>query len=338
MALAQKSGDTDYSSILSVSHVHFRESSNGGGGGRKRSSSKRESDFSVESMDTSTRGDEFNYSLPSLERQVSLPNKRGGSFHSGSQRMSWTAGEMRNDYDLGSLAFNNAASQLGNQPLNQSWTTGSDLASHTSMNASQLTPNNFMMSWTAGMNINPMRNSSQPLNQSWTASSGFAPNNASQLSQIQLNQLMINQIPNNINGNDFYNEWKKMIMQGGSQTIGSSTFGQGQQQQAWCNGNSAPQEGTHSLQSVTNGNGFRSSSAQSELQQQWSQLQTQQCQMQEFGRVQQGQKQQPQNQGNEQESGPQNQGRGGGGGGGGEITQEDINLRTFFEKFAERNG
>lgn len=396
---AQKSGDTDYSDMLSVTHVSFGggegggssnsnggrgtpgSSSGGGGGGKKRSARKRNSDYSIES--TCSRNtmdmdeDEFNASFPTLDR---ISNKRRESLQ---DRMSWTAGApLPSSLQLNSTSWtmgigggsgvgassvvnNAAATKQLTDLFNQSWTAGINPVANmttSSSASSQTTPFQLNQSWTAGRNSldtsaaqlnqswtagsNPLNTSAaQQLNQSW-ATSGFTPNNASQLSHIQFNQLMNNQVSNSTttaaadNISNGYNEWKNMVMQSNGQSEGS-TFGQEQQkqqqQQTWGNSSSGnvSQLAAYGPQSNTNGNSFNppapvsaqvTKSQEQQQQQQWPQLnQHQNQQSQQMN----GYQQQQQPQGNGVGRSQQEQE---------ELTQQDEDLRMFFERFAERMG
>ena len=348
---AQQSGDTDYSHMLSVTHVSVGENGGGGGGGgdggkKRRTSCKRNSDYSIEStsvidserrrssiMDTDTTAtDEYDSSSPNLRVSRTLSdgvasfvgNKRRDT---SSQRMSWTAGA--------------PAVPMSNQQLNQSWTAGNN---HVAATASSSMPS-FQLNhaWTAGSN--PLSTSPIQLNLSWNAT-GFTPNNASQLSRIQfdqqLNQMMNRQLSNAVTSTnstgDNYNGWKNMVLQSIRHSGGSSSGGDHQQQQAWGNGINTSQV-AFVPQSSTNGNSYTGAYAQSHEQQQWSQFHQQQQQQQQQ-QHQQGQlngvqqDQQPQPQSHDVIHGQQEDQIEGGGG----LTQEDIDLRMFFERFAEQFG
>lgn len=379
---AQKSGDTDYSHMLSVTHVSFGESSNGGRGtpgstgGKKRSAKKRNSDYSIESscsrntmdMDDMTR-DKFNASFPALDR-IGVSNKRRESLQDPAQRMSWTAGAGPSSLELnnsswatyssgvgGSAVVNNAAAtkQLTDL-LNPSWTTGSNPVSNATTSASSQTPLQLNQSWSAGRNSLPDTSASaaqlnqswsagntsaqqlnQQLNQSWTTS-GYTPNNASQLSHIQFNQLMNNPVSNssttatdssNSNG---YNEWKNMVMQSNGNGQGS-TIGQEQQQQTWGNSSNVSQVAqTYVPHSKTNGNSFNP------LAQMSAQVTESQEQQQQWSQLNQHQNQQGQMNGFQQQQQPQGNGLGRSQQELEELTQQDDDLRVFFERFAERMG
>ena len=315
-------------------------------------------------MDDMTK-DEFNASFPTLDR-IGVSNKRRESLQDPAQRMSWTAGAGPSSLQQlnssswamggsmgGSAIVNNAAAtkQLTDL-LNLSWTTGSNPVPNATTSGSSQTPFQLNQSWSAGTNSVPDTSSAAQLNQSWSAgntsaqqlnqqlnqswtTSGFTPNNASQLSHIQFNQLMNNQVSNSTNGtadssnSNGYNEWKNMVMQSNGNGQGS-TFGQEQQQQSWGNSNNVSQlANTNVPHSKTNGNSFNPpapmsaqvTESQKQQQQQWSQINQHQNQMNGF-------QQQPQGNGvghsqqQEQE----------------ELTQQDEDLRMFFERFAERMG
>jgi hypothetical protein len=219
-----------------------------------------------------------------------------------------------------SAATNDAATLRYNQQLTQSWTAGSNPVPNTSQ--SSVIPG--FISWSAGTNPS---NGSIQFNQSWTVA-GFTPKNTSQLSHIQFNQLTNNQFssPATATNSNSYNDWKKIVMQSSRHSGGSPSLDQDQlqNQQAWANGSKqvayAPQ---------SNGNAYRSPVhspfAPSQEQQQWSQFH--QYHRAQLNRVQEDQQQQPQ--GHEEGHGQQDQGDGG-------MTQEDSDLRMFFERFAEQ--
>ena len=383
---AQQSGDTDYSHMLSVTHVSVGENGGGGGGGdggkKRRTSCKRNSDYSIEStsvidserrrssiMDTDTTAmDEYDSSSPNLRVSRTLSdgvasfvgNKRRDT---SSQRISWTAGApavpMSNQQlNQSWTAGNNhvAATASSSRPsfqLNQSWTAGSNPLNsnpvpNTAASASSMPSFQLNHAWTAGSN--PLSTSPIQLNQSWKAT-GFTPNNASQLSRIQfdqqLNQMMNRQLSNAVTSTnstgDNYNGWKNMVLQSSRHSGGSSSGGDHQQQQAWGNGINTSQV-AFAPQSSTNGNSYTGAYAQSHEQQQWSQFHQQQWsqfhQQQQQQQHQQGQlngvqqDQQPQPQSHDVIHGQQEDQIEGGGG----LTQEDIDLRMFFERFAEQFG
>eukprot|EP00986_Skeletonema_menzelii_P006805 scaffold2584_cov141-Skeletonema_menzelii.AAC.3 len=298
---AQKSGDTDYSQMMSVTHVSFGEGGSDGGrgtpgtsgGGGKKRGSKRFSDYSIDStcsrgtMDADDTMDEFNSSFPTLDSNLS--NKRRGSFRAQrrsfpAQRMSWTEG----------AGVSGIGPSVLNDAINLSWTAGINPVPNAAVSAQQLFQLN--QSWTAGSN--PLSTSTQPAN--W-ATPGFATNNASQLSHVQFNQSWNDATVTNNNSDD-YNEWKNLIMQSNGHS-GGSIFGQEHKAPA----------------STTNSN-----SQEQQQQQQWSPLHQNQ-----LGQLN-GSQQQQLPQSNEEGLRHQKQDEG--------LTQEDIDLRTFFERFAERIG
>ena len=317
--------------MMSVTHVSFGEGGGDGVGGKKgkKRGSKRFSDYSIDStVDMDDTMDEFNSSFPALDSNFS--NKRRGSHQNAPQRMSWTAGAPTPSFQIGgggrigSSAANNAATT-------QSWTAGSNPAPNAAVSAQQLFQLN--QSWTAGSN--PFSTSTQLGN---FVTSDFATNNTSQLPHDQFNQSMMNNQSSNgatatLNNSSGYNEWKNMVMQSNEQP-GGSMFGQEpQRRQTWGDVSNLLQ--VTSYEPIrNNGNSYRSSDPminsnsqeQQQQQQQWPSLHQIQ-----LGQIN-GSQQQQQPQGNINVEGYSQQGQGE------ELTQEDKDLRTFFERFAERIG
>ena len=319
---AQQSGDSDCSSWMlgSVSHVRNGEG-NGGtaatgrGGGRKR----RSSAFSVESnstIDTSDRrrssymelDNEFNYALPSLP----ISDSSALSDNNRKKRMSWTAGagaahpmnplQAHQSWSFGDASSNNAVPSLSSTQSSL-LTTGSNCASMPTYKLNQ--------SWTVGSGTTPFNPASIQLNQSWT----MGVNN---LSQIQLSQVLMS--PQYDFSASYQPQSSQQQGQGNPSNppqVGSST-GYTPQQSSNANSlvNPPPYEATLSAQEQVRGQ---------QQQQQWGvQNQWQQSQQQ----------QQQQYQGNEGREAQAQGVSGSGGGTGGGMSQDDLDLKVFFERFA----
>lgn len=270
---------------------------------------------------------------------------------------------------------NAVTSWLYNNDLRQSWTAcnpgssdgGASAATDKDAATSWLYNHDLTQSWTAGSNPEPVPNTSQSSsmpqsltrtagtrspdasvqpNQSWTVA-GFTPYN-SQLSRIQFNPLTINQLstPATATGcsskSNSYDEWKKIVMQSSRHSGGSPSPSLGQdhrqKQQAWGNDRNVSHVAfAQQLNSNGNGNACRSPAnspfAQSQEQQQWSQFHRHQQQYQhaQLNRGQGDQQQQPHEheEGNYQQQQDQDQGGEG-------LPHEDIDLRMFFERYAEK--
>lgn len=333
---AQQSGDSDCSSWMlgSVSHVRNGEGNgNGGtaapgrGGGRKR----RSSAFSVESnstIDTSDRRcssymeleNEFNYALPSLPISYSsaLPDNNR------KKRMSWTAGagaayptnplQAHQSWSFGDASSNNAVPSLSSTQSSL-LTTGSNRASMPTYRLNQ--------SWTVGSGATPFNPASIQLNQSWT----MGVNN---LSQIQLSQVLMSPQydfsasyqPQSSQQQGQGNPSANNPSQAGStgyapqpSQVGST--GYAPQQSSNANSHVNPYEATLSAQEQVRGQQQQQQQQQWGVQNQWQQPQ------------QQPQQQYQGNEGREAQGGS-----GSGGGTGGGMTEEDLDLKVFFEKFA----
>ena len=319
---AQQSGDSDCVSWMlgSVSHVRNGEGGNGNGGtaapGRGGGRKRRSSAFSVESnstIDTSDRrrssymelDNEFNYALPSLPISYSsaLPDNNR------KKRMSWTAGaaayptnplQAHQSWSFGDASSNNAVPSLSSTQSSL-LTTGSNRAS--------IPTNKINQSWTVGSGTTPFNPASIQLNQSWT----MGVNN---LSQIQLSQVLMS--PQYDFSASYQPQSSQQQGQGNPSNppqVGSSSTGYTPQQSSNANSHVNPYEATLSAQVSAQEQVRGQQQQQWGVQNQWQQSQPQQQYQGNEGREAQGVSDSC-------------------GGTGGGMSQDDLDLKVFFERFA----
>lgn len=335
---AQQSGDSDCVSWMlgSVSHVRNGEGNGnaapGRGGGRKR----RSSAFSVESNSTSSDDrrrssymeldNEFNYALPSLPISYSSAL----SDNNRKKRMSWTAGDptpplqAHQSWSYSDASSNNAVPSLSSTQSSL-LTAGSNLASMPTYKLNQ--------SWTLGSGTTPLNPTSIQLNQSWT----MGVNN---LSQIQLSQVLMS--PQYDFSASHQPQSSQQQGQGNPSAnnapqVGSSSTGYAPQPSQLISTGCAPQQEQSSNPfSLVNSYGAALSaqvSAQQQVRGQQQQPQQQQLGIQNQWQEQSQQQQQYQgNEGREAQGDSSSGGDGSGAEGG--MSQEDLDLKVFFERFA----